>query len=45
MDTFSNEEKFSKNSDKSDEVYLIVNTLDATNLERNFIFNFSACRI
>lgn len=35
MDTFSNEEKISKEFLQSDEVDLIVNILDATNLERN----------
>ena len=35
MDTFSNEEKISKQFLQSDEVDLIVNIVDATNLERN----------
>jgi ferrous iron transport protein B len=35
MDTFSNEEKVAKNYLKQDEVNLILNIVDATNLDRN----------
>lgn len=35
MDTFSNEEKVAKNFLKQDEVDLVVNIVDATNLDRN----------
>lgn len=35
MDTFSNEEKISKNFLKTEEVDLIVNIVDGSNLERN----------
>lgn len=35
MDTFSNEEKISKNFLKEDEVDLILNIVDASNLDRN----------
>lgn len=35
MDAFSNEEKISKNFLKSDDVDLIINIVDASNLERN----------
>ncbi|MDS0524736.1 ferrous iron transport protein B [Clostridium sp. SHJSY1] len=35
MDTFSNEEKVAKNFLKQDEVDLILNIVDATNLDRN----------
>ena len=35
MDTFSNEEKVSKNFLYTDEVDLIINIIDGSNLERN----------
>ena len=45
MDTFSNEEKVSKYFLENEDVDVIVNVVDASNLDRNLYLNYSTYEI